>query len=122
GNHQLSDSIRGFGGFYNLIWFSNEGYLDTTRIHRQANGTMWDCTALPEGKFICSCSCTTYDGQPVSRVFRIHEDGSLDTTFTTDIYAGSIREYHNYADGRVLIGGNFRKASDPQDTLHLVRF
>ena len=35
GSHLLSDSIRGFEGSYELIWFSNEGYLDTTRIHRK---------------------------------------------------------------------------------------
>ena len=45
GNHHLSDSIRGFVGWYKLIWFSNEGYLDTTRIHRQANGPMWNFAA-----------------------------------------------------------------------------
>ncbi|MCB0763776.1 MAG: hypothetical protein KDB84_03660, partial [Flavobacteriales bacterium] len=34
GSHQLSDSIRGFQGRYQLIWFTDQGYLDTTRTHR----------------------------------------------------------------------------------------
>ena len=122
GNHHLSDSIRGFTGWYKLIWFSNEGYLDTTRIHRQANGPMWNFTALPDGKFLCSCSCTEYDGQPVGRVFRIHADGSLDTTFQTDINTGNIFAYHPLEDGRVLVGGNFRSAFDPDQVLQFVRF
>ena len=40
GLHELSDSIRGYVGFYDLIWFSNQGYLDTTAHHRQGNGIM----------------------------------------------------------------------------------
>jgi hypothetical protein len=122
GNHILSDSIRGFQGPYQLIWFSNEGYLDTTRIHRQANGILRELTALPDGKFLCSCSCTQYEGQPVGRVFRIHADGSLDTTFNTDVWSGTVKEYHAYLDGRVLIAGNFRSASAPLDTFWIARF
>ncbi len=121
GNHHLSDSIRGFTGWYKLIWFSNEGYLDTTRIHRQANGPMWNFTALPDGKFLCSCSCTEYEGQPVGRVFRIHADGSLDTTFQTDVFTGNIRAHHPLPDGRVIIGGDFRVASAPDILYQLVR-
>ena len=121
GNHHLSDSIRGFTGWYKLIWFSNEGYLDTTRIHRQANGPMWNFTALPDGKFLCSCSCTEYEGQPVGRVFRIHADGSFDTTFQTDVFTGNIRAHHPLPDGRVIIGGDFRVASAPDILYQLVR-
>ena len=96
--------------------------LDTTRIHRQANGTLWRFTALPDGKFLCSCNCTEYDGQPVGRIFRIHDDGSLDTTFQTDVNIGNVSAYYSMDDGRVLVGGNFRKASDPDQLLQLVRF
>ncbi|MBK8499293.1 MAG: hypothetical protein IPL52_10850 [Flavobacteriales bacterium] len=40
GTHTLNDPVRGFVGSYELIWFSNEGYLDTTRTHRNANGVI----------------------------------------------------------------------------------
>ncbi|MDQ3100681.1 MAG: hypothetical protein M3R08_04795, partial [Bacteroidota bacterium] len=121
GSHNLSDSIRGFVGSYQLIWFSNEGYLDTMRIHRQANGALWNFTALPDGKFLCSCSCTMYDGQPVGRVFRIQEDGALDTTFATDVTTGAILACHPLEDERAYIGGKFRHDTDPEDTLYVVR-
>ncbi len=121
GQHNLSDSTRGFVGQYDLIWFSNEGYLDTTRIHRQSNGFMWDFTALPDGKFLCSCSCTMYEGQPVDRVFRIHADGALDTTFQSGINWGNIYAYHPLPDGRVYVGGRFKRAEVPNDTLYIVR-
>ena len=58
GSHWLHDSIRGFEGLYELIWFTNTGYLDTTRIHRNANGPIYAFKELPDGKFICTCNCT----------------------------------------------------------------
>lgn len=121
GTHTLSDTARGFVGQYRLVWFSNEGYLDTTRTHRQANGPIWEFKELPDGKFICTCSCTQYEGQPVSRVFRVHADGSLDTTFQSTINAGNIYEIEPLPDGKVLLGGNFRFTGAPQDTVRLAR-
>ncbi len=122
GRHTLRDSIRGFEGQYNLIWFSNEGYLDTTRTHRQANGVIWEFKELPDGKFICTCTCSQYEGQPVSRVFRIHADGSLDTTFNAGVNWGNIYAYHPLPDGRVYVGGRYKRAVAPNDTLYLARF
>ncbi|MBX2978521.1 MAG: T9SS type A sorting domain-containing protein [Flavobacteriales bacterium] len=121
GSHTLSDTARGYVGQYNLIWFSNEGYLDTTRLHRQANGTIWQFKELPDGKFICTCSCSQYEGQPVSRLFRIHADGSLDTTFQSSVSSGNIYELEALPDGRVLVGGNFRFSENPSTTVHLAR-
>ena len=34
GKHQLSDADHGFVGDYCLCWFTDQGYLDTTRVHR----------------------------------------------------------------------------------------
>ncbi len=121
GTHLLSDSIRGFMGYYNLIWFSNEGYLDTTRVHRQANGHIRRFTALPNGKFLCSCNCNEYDGQPVAKLFRIHEDGSLDTSFQSDVYSGIIFSYYPLSDGRVYVGGRFTKTGMSAQTFYYVR-
>ncbi|MEZ4807331.1 MAG: T9SS type A sorting domain-containing protein [Flavobacteriales bacterium] len=122
GSYLLSDSIRGFEGQYRLVWISNEGYLDTTRTHRQANGMLWNFTALPDGKFLCSCTCTQYDGQPVDRLFRIHADGSLDPTFVSGVNWGNIYAYYALPDGRVYVGGQYKRAAAPNDTLYLARF
>ncbi len=81
-----------------------------------------ESSALPDGKFLCSCNCTQYDGQPVGRVFRIHEDGALDTTFQTDVNTGSVSSFYPLDNGRVLVGGNFRRAAEPDQILQLVRF
>ncbi len=122
GSHLLSDSIRGFEGYYELIWFTSTGYLDTTRVHRNANGPIYDFKELPDGKFICSCSCTQYEGQPVSRLFRVHADGALDTSFQSDVVLGNIYEFEAMQNGRILVGGNYRRSVVPQDTIRLARF
>ena len=122
GTHILSDSIRGFEGSYELIWITNTGYLDTTRVHRNANGPIWAFKELPDGKFICSCSCTQYEGQPVSRLFRVHADGALDTTFQAGVNWGNIFAYHGLPDGRVYAAGRYKRAVAPNDTLFLARF
>jgi len=122
GKHLLSDSIRGFEGYYNLIWFSNEGYLDTTLVHRQGNGVVNRFAELPNGQFICSGTCTEFEGKAVDWIFRVHADGTPDTTFRTGVYIGEARTYLPLPDGRVYVGGNFRRTEAPQDTLRLVRF
>ena len=122
GSHLLSDSIRGFEGYYELIWFTNTGYLDTTRTHRNANGPIYDFKELPDGKFICSCSCSQYEGQPVSRLFRVHQDGALDTSFDPAINSGFFFDFHGLSDGRVYGAGRFKRTFAPDDTLFVARF
>ncbi len=120
GVHVLSDSIRGFEGFYSLVWFSNTGYLDTTAIHRKCDGSIDFIHPLPDGKFLLSGIFTTYEGQPAGRIFRVHPDGGLDTSFSTTIFWGQAYGCHLLDDGRILAAGRFQISGDP-DTLHLIR-
>jgi hypothetical protein len=128
GQHLLMDSTRGFEGIYSLIWFSNEGYLDTTRIHRQSNGRMFEFEAFPEGsvaevegKFLCSTQGTQYEGQPVGKVFRIHPDGSLDTAYQSQLSNfGWVQVIHPFPDGSALLGGAMKLVGDT-DTLSLLK-
>jgi hypothetical protein len=128
GSHQLEDTIRGFDGWYSMIWFSNEGYLDTTRIHRQSNGNMFEFEAFPEGsvpevegKFLCSTQGNQYEGQTVGKVFRIHPDGSLDTAYQSPLSNfGWVQVIHPYPDGSALLGGAM-KVVGSTDTLSLLK-
>ena len=122
GAHTLSDTVRGFTGLHQFIWFTNTGYLDTTRVHRKANGVLYEFEELPDGKFIITGLASTYGGQPVWRVFRLHADGSLDTTFQTGVEWGEAKAYLPLDDGRIYAVGYFRLQNAPQDTLRLVRF
>ncbi len=120
GGHSLNDPEHGFVGEYNLIWFTNTGYLDTTRPHRRCNGTIYDIEPLPDGKFLLSGVFSTYEDQPVGRIIRVFPDGALDTTFHTDIFWGQAVGYHVQPDGKFVAAGRFLFSGEP-DTLHLIR-
>ena len=122
GAHSLNYPQGGFVGLHNLIWFSNQGYLDTTRIHRNSNGVIFEIEETTDGKFLCTGTMTTYEGQPVSRIFRIHPDGALDTTFHVNIdHWGEAFAFHTLEDGRILAGGVFRQGGAEADTLCMIR-
>jgi|JI10StandDraft_1071094.scaffolds.fasta_scaffold52092_2 hypothetical protein len=128
GQHLLDDTVRDFEGIYTLVWFSNEGYLDTTRIHRQSNGRMFEFEAYPEGsvpevegKFLCSTQGTQYEGQAVGKVFRIHPDGALDTTYQSPLSNfGWVQVIHPFPDGSALLGGAMKLVGGT-DTLSLLK-
>jgi hypothetical protein len=122
GRHILSDSIRGFMGDHNFIWFTDQGYLDTTRIHRKGDGLINTIAELPDGRFVVSCGqCTAQEGHPVNKVFRLHADGSLDNTFQSPIDWGEARTITPLEDGRLLVSGLFKISSLSDDSLHFVR-
>ncbi|MBL0129659.1 MAG: T9SS type A sorting domain-containing protein [Flavobacteriales bacterium] len=129
GTHQLNDPVRGFVGYYNLIWFSNTGYLDTTRVHRQGNGSITRIREQPDGRFLCSGNVQWYDGQPVSVVFRVEADGAVDPSYSsplegipTDIGSSfrGVGDIEPLADGRTLVGGYWRLAGST-DTIGVMR-
>lgn len=114
----LNDSTAGLSGPYALVWITNTGRLDTTRVHRRGNGGINHIIPLPDGRFICSGYLNEYDGRSVGEVFRIHDDGALDTTFMTPFVSSSVSTLLPLPDGKVLVGGTLRTAGD---TLNLVR-
>jgi hypothetical protein len=128
GQHLLDDTVRDFEGIYTLVWFSNEGYLDTTRIHRQSNGRMFEFEAYPEGsapevegKFLCSTQGTQYEGQAVGKVFRIHANGALDTTYQSPLSNfGWVQVIHPFPDGSALLGGAMKLVGGT-DTLSILK-
>ncbi len=126
GLHQLSDTIRGYTGDHCLIWFSNEGYLDTTKHHRKCAGSLDFFKELPDGKFIGSLgnppNIASWDGVPTgSNIIRMHADGALDYTFQANVWWGYAYDFLPTEDGRVYAVGQFKVQGLP-DTLQLVRF
>lgn len=129
GTFLLDDTARDFVGPYRLAWFSNTGYLDTTRVHRQANGVITLIKEELNGRFLCSGSMNSYEGSPVSVVFRIEADGSLDPGYSSPIQGiptdigSSFRNVvvlEPLADGRSLAGGFWRLAAST-DTIGVMR-
>ena len=121
GLNRLEDTLRGFDGYYSMIWITNQGYVDTTRVHRQADGVIGRFKELPDGKFICYGGISEYEGTPVSLIFRIEADGTLDTTFNVPpMDLGIAYTYYPTADGKVIVGGFFHFVNAP-DTINLIR-
>ena len=120
GVHQVNYPDSNWVGFYNLIWFSNEGYLDTTRAPHGGDGAINRFKELPDGKFICSGAMSQFDGHATSNIFRVRADGALDTTFTTGTIWGGAYCFIPLPDGRCYVGGRF-KSTMSTDTLQVVR-
>ena len=122
GAHDLQDPVRGYNGLYHLIWFSNTGYLDTTRAHRRGTGALREIEPLPNGQFLVCGIGSQFEDQSVGRIFRVNDDGSLDPTLQTGVNWGTAACFLPLPDGRFYTGGVFRIAGSPNDTLRLVRF
>lgn len=123
GTHHLSDTARGYVGDYNLIWFSNTGYLDTTAHHRACDGHINYIHPLSDGKFLLGGFWNEYDGTPLpnsTHLIRVFPDGALDTSFQCPVNWGSVVCHHQLANGRHLITGTFTENGDP-DTMQVVR-
>jgi hypothetical protein len=126
GGIDLNDPVRGYVGYYRLVWFTNTGWLDTTRTHRQANGDILAFRALhPQGphagRFVCTVQGPEYDGQEVAPVFRIFDSGDLDTTFQAPLQGwGFSRALIPLEDGRLMVGG-YRRLIGSEDTVCVMR-
>lgn len=121
GDHPLNDTARDFMGFYQLVWLDSSGELDTTRIHRKGNGTLWSILELPDGRFITGGGgVTMFDGRPVGGIIRTHPDGAVDTTFMSpQLTYGIPLTYLPLPNGKMLVGGVLQ--FNGGDTLSLVR-
>ncbi len=127
GYHTINAPHLGYQGGYNLVWFFNNGRLDTTRTHRTGNGAVFGIKEYPAGtsgglggKFLIHQWGTQYEGQAVSKVIRVHADGSLDNSFNAPIPQGYIYDMLPLPDGRAYIAGEFR-LENGNDTIQLVR-
>lgn len=124
GSRDLRDTVNFQTYQYNacLTKLDINGQPDTLFIHRSCStGYAWGIRQAPDGKFLLSGSMDYYDGQPVGHVFRIWPDGSLDTTFHTNIYYGAAADYYFYPDGRILAVGMMSTAEIPNDTIQVLR-
>ena len=129
GFHDIDDPDHGFyqGVGYNLAWITAEGRLDTTRIHRTGNGSVFGIKEYPAGtagglggKFLVHHWGTEYEGVPVSKVIRVHADGSLDESFNAPVEWGFVMDMLPLPDGRAYLSGTFR-LENASDTIQLIR-
>jgi len=121
GSHTVNVPDSGWVGSHHMIWFNNDGTLDLTRRPRWGNGTISLIVAQPDGKFLLSGAATMWEGVPKPNIFRVHADGTLDTTFTCTMGWGEAGSMTVLEDGRILASGRFKTEFSSADTLHFVR-
>ncbi|MFZ1693925.1 MAG: T9SS type A sorting domain-containing protein [Flavobacteriales bacterium] len=121
GYHIVNVPDSGWQNIYCLIWFNNDGTLDLTRQPRYGNGTINLIVPQPDGKFLLSGSCTTWEGVPTPNIFRVHANGTLDTSFNCAIGWGEAASITVLEDERILVSGLFKTSFSSPDTLHFVR-
>lgn len=121
GSHTMNVPDSGWVGSHHMIWFNNDGTLDFTRRPRRGNGTISLIVPQPDGKFLLSGAATTWEGVPKPNIFRVHADGTLDTSFTCAMGWGEAASMTVLDDGRILVSGLFKTQFSSPDTLHFVR-
>jgi len=85
------------------------------------NGIIMDMDYLPDGKITCVGTCTSYNGQSVSKIIRLNSDGSLDNTFVVTNVDNNARAVSHQSDGKIIVGGSFTTINGSA-TNTLVRF
>ncbi len=104
--------VNGVGGD-RIARLNTDGSLDSTFKSRA--GTYYDyehygsvsaIVLQPYGKILIGGSFSTVNGVSRNNIARLDADGSLDTTFSSNL-AGNIYDLVLQADGKILIGGDF---------------
>lgn len=79
----------------------------------QLNNIVYGSLIQPDGKILVGGTFTSYDGTSTTRLARINADGTLDTTFNTNIGSGfsgvsnSVETLGLLSDGRIVVTGSF---------------
>lgn len=110
-----------YNGYYNMVWITPTGAIDASRPPRAGNANIVHINQQPDGKFILSGNCALWEGNPISRTFRVHADGTLDTSFQCAFGWGQMFSTTILPDGRILGSGLFKTSFSSTDSLHFVR-
>jgi uncharacterized delta-60 repeat protein len=113
------------GGFYenyngnpinNIVKIDNDGNLDMTFLANTSGGTngeIFDLKVLSDDTIIIIGSCYVYGGIYVSNIFKLNNDGTIDTTFNGGVgFAGGggyALKIGQQSDGKIVAVGDFTK-------------
>jgi uncharacterized delta-60 repeat protein len=96
----------------NIVRLNSDGTVDTAFANNIGSAASTFINAVQiqsDGKIIIGGDFTTWNGVS-RRVVRLNSDGTLDTTFATNIGTGpnnTTRSISFQSDGKILIGGDF---------------
>ncbi len=109
----FGDSINYNGTF--LLRVFPDGNLDTTFRHH-IEDMVWEIEKYDEDRLILWGKFESYDTIPRSVLCRVHNDGTLDTTFNTSVVWGTAKPRLVLPDGKMLIVGAFIYGNDLDTT------
>lgn len=103
-------SYNGTSSYY-LARINSDGTFDSTfSPGKSINNDIYALKISSEGKIIIGGDLTKYGTTTVGHFAQINSDGSLDTTFNTNIGTGTgstIQTLAVQTDGKIIIGGSF---------------
>jgi uncharacterized delta-60 repeat protein len=94
-------------------WFLQGGIQDlnfTTNTGTAANNSVNFIALQPDGKIVVVGGFTTWNGAAAQRVVRLNSDGTVDTSFSTNIGTatnGAIEDIAMQSDGKLILCGFF---------------
>ena len=102
-----------------LVRLNPDGRLDTNFMTSVKSGgpfpNVFALALQPDGKILVAGNFGEVNGVSRNGIARLNADGSLDTTFDPGKGTGDYRDVYSVAvqaDGKILMGGNFRKIDD----------
>jgi uncharacterized delta-60 repeat protein len=92
-----------------IVRLHSNGQVDTSfRTGLYFDQAIYGLALQADGKIICGGLFTNYDGTACNRLARLNTDGTLDTSFHTQVGAtASVGPVIVQPDGNILIGGDF---------------
>lgn len=97
----------------NITRLNSDGTLDTTFNTNKGTATNAKAGAIAsqtDGKVLVGGSFTSFNGTALGRFARLNADGTLDTTFNTNLGTGfnsDVESIAVQADGKILVVGDF---------------
>ncbi len=104
-------SVNNNSNYKYLARLNADGTLDTS-FNPILNGEVTCIKLQPDGKILFSGTMTTVNGISRNSLARLNTDGTLDSSLNLGVGAdGLIRSVDVQADGKIIIGGDFRRVN-----------
>ena len=97
----------------NLVRLNSDGTVDTsfyTNLGTGFNGSVLNVKIQSDGKILVGGYFSTLNGVTRNRFVRLNSDGTVDTTFYTNLgtgFNGGVVTIEVQSDGKILVGGAF---------------
>jgi uncharacterized delta-60 repeat protein len=104
-------SVNGNSNYKYLARLNPDGSIDTS-FNPILNGEVICLKIQPDGKILFGGRMTTVNGIPRNSMARVNPNGTLDASLNLGVGAdGLIRSIDLQADGKIIIGGEFRRVN-----------